>query len=212
MTGPDHYRKAEELTEKAHEYLEQGDGQGSAAVWAAVAQIHATLALVTYGAMHDGTTLPLRRDHHRKQGWWRPTGYSRVRRGGRARGISQSCQHRECAHGGPGCQRRHRPGRRSARGRRRRPGRHLRCAQASGCVIHSLMGPLYPTWCGGSWNLASRWSSALHVPHHSVRWPSPALAVGLASWFADAWRPGDFLRHTGSKRMSVRAALRFVGE
>src|SRR5690349_14027962 len=45
MTGPDHYRKAEELTEKAHEYLGQGDGQDSAAVWAAVAQIHATLAL-----------------------------------------------------------------------------------------------------------------------------------------------------------------------
>jgi hypothetical protein len=37
MTGPDHYRKAEELAAKAHEYLGQGDGQGSAAVWAAVA-------------------------------------------------------------------------------------------------------------------------------------------------------------------------------
>ena len=45
MTGPDHYRKAEELTEKASEYLGQGDGQESAAVWAAVAQIHATLGL-----------------------------------------------------------------------------------------------------------------------------------------------------------------------
>jgi hypothetical protein len=43
MTGPDHYRKAEELTAKAHDYLGQGEGQ-SAAVWAAVAQIHATLA------------------------------------------------------------------------------------------------------------------------------------------------------------------------
>jgi hypothetical protein len=32
MTGPDHYRKAEELTQKAHEYLGQGDGQESAAV------------------------------------------------------------------------------------------------------------------------------------------------------------------------------------
>jgi len=38
MTGPDHYRKAEELTEKASEYLGQGDGKESAAVWAAVAQ------------------------------------------------------------------------------------------------------------------------------------------------------------------------------
>jgi len=36
MTGPDHYRKAEELTAKAHEYLGQGDGEESAAVWAAV--------------------------------------------------------------------------------------------------------------------------------------------------------------------------------
>lgn len=42
MTGPDHYRKAEELAQKAHEHLGQGDGQESAAVWAAVAQIHAT--------------------------------------------------------------------------------------------------------------------------------------------------------------------------
>ena len=34
MTGPDHYRKAEELTTKAHDYLGRGEGQ-SAAVWAA---------------------------------------------------------------------------------------------------------------------------------------------------------------------------------
>jgi hypothetical protein len=54
MTGPDHYRKAEELTAKAHEYLGQGDGQDSAAVWAAVAQIHATLALAAASAL--GTT------------------------------------------------------------------------------------------------------------------------------------------------------------
>jgi hypothetical protein len=54
MTGPDHYRKAEELTAKAHDYLEQGEGQDSAAVWAAVAQIHATLALAAATAL--GTT------------------------------------------------------------------------------------------------------------------------------------------------------------
>jgi hypothetical protein len=54
MTGPDHYRKAEELTEKAGEYLGQGDGQESAAIWAAVAQIHATLALAAATAL--GTT------------------------------------------------------------------------------------------------------------------------------------------------------------
>jgi hypothetical protein len=47
MDGSDHYRKAEELAAKAEEYLGQGDGQDSAAVWAAVAQVHATLALAT---------------------------------------------------------------------------------------------------------------------------------------------------------------------
>ena len=45
MTSPNHYRKAEELAAKASEYLGHGDGQDSAAVWAAVAQVHATLAL-----------------------------------------------------------------------------------------------------------------------------------------------------------------------
>jgi hypothetical protein len=45
MTGPEHFRRAEELAAKASEYLGQGDGQESAAVWAAVAQVHATLAL-----------------------------------------------------------------------------------------------------------------------------------------------------------------------
>ena len=53
MTGPDHYRKAEELTAKAHDYLGQGEGQ-SADVWAAVAQIHATRALAAATAL--GTT------------------------------------------------------------------------------------------------------------------------------------------------------------
>jgi hypothetical protein len=45
MTGPEHFRQAEDLAAKAGEYLGQGDGQDSAAVWAAVAQVHATLAL-----------------------------------------------------------------------------------------------------------------------------------------------------------------------
>jgi hypothetical protein len=45
MDGPAHYRKAEELAAKAAEYLGHGDGQESAVVWAAVAQVHATLAL-----------------------------------------------------------------------------------------------------------------------------------------------------------------------
>jgi hypothetical protein len=47
VTGPEHFRRAEELAAKAEEYLGQGDGQDSAAVWAAVAQVHATLALAT---------------------------------------------------------------------------------------------------------------------------------------------------------------------
>jgi hypothetical protein len=46
MTGPQHFHHAEQLAEKAAEYLGHGDGQGSAAVWAAVAQTHAILALV----------------------------------------------------------------------------------------------------------------------------------------------------------------------
>jgi hypothetical protein len=45
MTGPQHFRRAEELAAKASEYPGQGDGQDSAAVWAAVAQTHAILAL-----------------------------------------------------------------------------------------------------------------------------------------------------------------------
>jgi hypothetical protein len=47
MTGPEHFLRAEELAAKAAEYLGHGDGQDSAAVWAAVAQVHATLALAT---------------------------------------------------------------------------------------------------------------------------------------------------------------------
>jgi hypothetical protein len=47
MTAPEHFRRAEELAEKASEYLGHGDGQDSAAVWAAVAQVHATLAVAT---------------------------------------------------------------------------------------------------------------------------------------------------------------------
>ena len=54
MTGPQHFRKAEELAVKAAEYLGQGDGQDTAAVWAAVAQVHATLAL----AAATGTSTP----------------------------------------------------------------------------------------------------------------------------------------------------------
>lgn len=52
MTGPEHYRKAEELAEKAGEYLGHEGGQDSAAVWAAVAQVHASLALAAATALN----------------------------------------------------------------------------------------------------------------------------------------------------------------
>jgi hypothetical protein len=54
MTGPEHYREAENLVAKAHELLGQGEGQGTAAVWAAVAQVHATLAGIALAALPDG--------------------------------------------------------------------------------------------------------------------------------------------------------------
>ena len=53
MNGPEHFRRAEQLAAKAAEYLGQGDGQDSAAVWAAVAQVHATLALAAATAAED---------------------------------------------------------------------------------------------------------------------------------------------------------------
>jgi hypothetical protein len=45
MTGPEHYRRAEELAAEAHKLLDQADGQTTAGTWAAVAQTHAVLAL-----------------------------------------------------------------------------------------------------------------------------------------------------------------------
>ena len=45
MDGRAHFRKAEQFAAKAAEYLGRGDGQDTAAVWAAVAQVHATLAV-----------------------------------------------------------------------------------------------------------------------------------------------------------------------
>ena len=51
MTGPEHFRRAEQLTAEAHKHLGQGEGQATAAVWAAVAQVHATLALAAATAV-----------------------------------------------------------------------------------------------------------------------------------------------------------------
>ena len=59
MDGPAHYRKAEELAEKAAEYLGQGNGQDTAGVWAAVAQVHATLAdAATFERTQTGSAHP----------------------------------------------------------------------------------------------------------------------------------------------------------
>ena len=45
MTAPDHLGKAEEFAAEAVRYLGQEGGAGTAAVWAAVAQVYATLAV-----------------------------------------------------------------------------------------------------------------------------------------------------------------------
>jgi len=51
MTGPEHYRRAEELAAEAHKLLDREDGQIAAGVWAAVAQTHAVLALAAATAV-----------------------------------------------------------------------------------------------------------------------------------------------------------------
>jgi hypothetical protein len=51
MTGPEHYRRAEELAAEAHRLPGQGDGQATAGVRAAVAQTHAVLALAAATAI-----------------------------------------------------------------------------------------------------------------------------------------------------------------
>jgi hypothetical protein len=52
MTDPEHYRKAEELAAQAHEDLVgRHDGWDDAAVCAAMAQVHATLALAAATAL-----------------------------------------------------------------------------------------------------------------------------------------------------------------
>jgi hypothetical protein len=45
VTAQEHFRRAEELAAKASEYLGREDGQEAAAAWAALAQVHASLAL-----------------------------------------------------------------------------------------------------------------------------------------------------------------------
>ena len=51
MSGPEYYRRAEELAAEAHKLLGQGDGLATAGAWAAVAQAHAVLALAAATAI-----------------------------------------------------------------------------------------------------------------------------------------------------------------
>jgi hypothetical protein len=56
MTGPEHFHRAEQLAAKARKLLGQGEGQATAAVWASVAQVHATLALAAATGAVDASS------------------------------------------------------------------------------------------------------------------------------------------------------------
>lgn len=58
MNGPSHYVKGEELAEHAEDLIKQGDPDGLAPVWAALAHVHATLAEAAAAAL--GTSHPMR--------------------------------------------------------------------------------------------------------------------------------------------------------
>jgi hypothetical protein len=51
VNGPSHYVKGEELAERAEGLFEQGDLDGLAPVWVALAQVHATLAEAAAAAL-----------------------------------------------------------------------------------------------------------------------------------------------------------------
>ena len=51
MTGPEHYRRAEELAAEVHRLLGQGDGRATADALTAVAPTHAALALTAATAV-----------------------------------------------------------------------------------------------------------------------------------------------------------------
>jgi acyl-CoA synthetase (AMP-forming)/AMP-acid ligase II len=56
MTGPEHYRRSEQLAEQAYKYLGQEDEQVAAAAWAAAAHVHATLALAAATAFAQSSS------------------------------------------------------------------------------------------------------------------------------------------------------------
>ena len=54
MDGRDHYLCAQEFAEEAHRRLGQEDGRNDATAWAALAQVHATLALAAATVVGQG--------------------------------------------------------------------------------------------------------------------------------------------------------------
>ncbi len=54
MDGRDHYLYAQKFAEEAHRHLGQEDGRNDAATWAALAQVHATLALAEATVVGQG--------------------------------------------------------------------------------------------------------------------------------------------------------------
>jgi hypothetical protein len=61
MTGPDHYRSAEGLVAQAEKLMDE-DEQAGAAVWATIAQVHATLALAATALQPVAQTAQQRAD------------------------------------------------------------------------------------------------------------------------------------------------------
>ena len=73
MNGPDHYRQAERLTDDAQSAANAGHN-GSATVYLAAAQVHATLALVAATALANRSQMS-RDDGHE----WRAVAGTRNR-------------------------------------------------------------------------------------------------------------------------------------
>jgi hypothetical protein len=55
VTGPEHFREAETAAQHAEGLVNAGDPEGLAPVWAAIGQVHATLALAAATAVRAPT-------------------------------------------------------------------------------------------------------------------------------------------------------------
>jgi hypothetical protein len=55
VTGPEHFREAETAAQHADGLVNAGDPEGLAHVWAAIGQVHATLALAAATALRAPT-------------------------------------------------------------------------------------------------------------------------------------------------------------